>query len=199
MTDLEAANKALVLLGVAPVGSLNDDTQAARTVSRMIGPAKQAVLSEFAWSFALRLAALSPAGGTPPPGWSYSFTMPAGAENIIQVYRGRVTYEDGRHVRTHLTKLNFIVQGGLICTNEADCSVEYTYQNTSIETWSDAAVEAFVTRLASDCAAMLTGGQQNGMALLQKYQYLIGNARGRSAATEDIAPALNTHYIDVRW
>lgn len=199
MTDLEAANKALVLLGVAPVGSLSDDTVAARTMNRMIEPAKLAVLSEFAWSFALRLAALAATAGTPPPGWSHTFGIPGDVENILQVYRGRVTYEDGRHVRTHLVKLNFIVAGGVICTNEADCSLEYTYKNINISSWSDAAVEALVTRLASDCAAALTGGQQNGMALLQKYQYLVANARARSAVTEDIAPMLNTHYIDSRW
>ena len=199
MTDLEAANKALTLLGVSPIGSLSDDTQAARTVSRMIEPAKRAVLSEFAWSFALRLSALARSAAAPPPGFAYAFTRPAGAENVLQVYRGHVSLASGRHTRTHLVKLNFIEQNGMICANETDCSAEYTYLNTGLASWSGAAVEAYVTRLAADCAAALTGGLSAGMTLLQKYQYLIGSARGRSAAAEDLAPILDTHYIDVRW
>jgi len=198
MTDLECANRALHMLGVAPIGSLTDDTQAARVMNGMLPLTKRAVLSEFAWSFALRLDELAESTVPAPPGFSFTFDIPSDVENIIQVYRGRVTIED-RNVRTHLVKLNYIVQGNIICTNERQCSVEYTYANTDLLSWSAAACEALAVRLASDTAAALTGGQENGMTLLQKYQYMAQNAVGRSAAQEDIAPQLNTHYVDSRW
>lgn len=198
MTDLECANRALNMLGVAPVGSLTDDTQSARVMNAMLPLTKKAVLSEFAWSFALKLAVLNKSPVAAPPGFSVTFTMPSDAENIIQVYRGKLTLNEGNW-RTHLIKLNFIIQNGVICTNEEDCSVEYTYSNLTLSSWSAAACEALAVRLASDAAAALTGGQSNGTVLLQKYQYMAQNAVGRSATAEDIAQVLNTHYIDSRW
>ena len=47
MTDLEAANRALVLIGVAPIGALSDASQPARTMRRMLDGTKRVVLSEF--------------------------------------------------------------------------------------------------------------------------------------------------------
>lgn len=198
MTDLECANRALNMLGVAPIGSMYDDTQAARIISGILPLSKKAVLSEFAWSFALKLITLNQVIAALPPGFSVTFSIPSDVENIIQVYRGRLTIEELSR-RTSLVKLNYIVQNNVICTNEKDCSLEYTYSNMDLPSWSSAASEALAVRLASDAAAALTGGLQNGITLLQKYQYMAQNAVGRSAAQEDIAPALNTHYIDSRW
>ena len=47
MTDLEAANRALILIGVAPVGSMSDASQPARTMQRLMDGTKRVVLSEF--------------------------------------------------------------------------------------------------------------------------------------------------------
>lgn len=49
MTDLEAANRALTLLGVAPIGSLSEATQAARVISRLLGETKKAVFADYPW------------------------------------------------------------------------------------------------------------------------------------------------------
>lgn len=199
MTDLECANRALVMLGVAPIGGLGDSTQAARTMSMMLPMSKTAVLSEFAWSFALTMDALVESFDAPPPGFAFTFPIPNSSVKVIQVYRGALSVDELGDRKTHLVKLNFIVQNGLICTNEPKCSVEYTYNNQELETWSAAASEALSVRLASDCASALTGGQQNGMSLLQKYQYMIASAVSSSATDEDLSNILSTHYIESRW
>lgn len=189
MTDLEAANRALGFLGVAPIGALADDTIAARTMNRMLPSTKRAVLSEFAWSFALKMEPLVASTAPPPPGFSVTFDVPADAVNVVQVYRG---------ARIHLHKLHYIVQDGVICANEAAASVEYTYANEDLTTWSAAACEALCLRLASDAAPVLVGGQGVGFNLLEKYQLIVTNARVRSTGTENLAPEQSTHYIDSR-
>lgn len=73
MTDLEAANRALTLLAVEPVGALSENVKAARVVSALLPHCKRVVLSEFPWPFAMRTAPPCPAagpryGGVPVPG-----------------------------------------------------------------------------------------------------------------------------------
>lgn len=198
MTDLEAANKALILLGVNQIGSLNDATAAARTVSRAMASAKLAVLSEFAWSFALKMVNLARSNAPPPPGFAYSFAVPADCENVIQAYRGVVFGESHARPAAAPVKIHFVLQNGVIAANETPAALEYTYRNTNIASWSDAAAEALAARLAADCAAALAGGQQTGQVLLQRYQYLISNARQKSAAAENLPAPPATHYIDSR-
>ena len=194
MTDLEAANKALILLGVAPVGSLSDNTQAARTMNGLIVTTKQAVLSDFAWSFALRLQPLVEITNTetPPPGWSYTWTYPGNAACLYQVYES-----------SHKMKVPFIVVDGttspnVICTNEKGVNVEYTEMVTNLAQWRDGAAEAFVNRLAADAAVALKGSQDMAMGFLQKYSLLLSTARANSVNEEHILQKRATDYIDVR-
>jgi hypothetical protein len=189
MTDIEAANKALALLGVAPVVALTADTQAARTMNRLIEPAKRAVLSEFAWSFALRLARLSASAAEPPDGWKFSFAYPSGAAALYRVYYA----EDGEFM-----KIPFIVQNGVINTNRRPAAAEYTALDLALPAWSDSAAEALTARLASDAAVTLTGSQQMSVSLLEKYSLLINIARANSVHTEYGRQPRPTHYIDVR-
>ena len=63
MTDLEAANRTLILLAVEPVGSLSENVKAARVVSSLLPHCKRVVLNEFPWPLAMRTAPLAPQPG----------------------------------------------------------------------------------------------------------------------------------------
>lgn len=192
MTDLEAANRALILLGVAPVGSLSDTTQAARVMNGLITLTKRAVLSDFAWPFALRLRTLAESTEAAPPGWSHTWVYPGGVACLYQVYES-----------THRMKVPFIVVQGasgtsVICTNERGVSVEYTELVENLALWRGGAAEAFVNRLASDAAVALTGSGENAGAFLQKYSLLLAAARAGAVNEEHVPQQRATHYIDVR-
>ena len=172
MTDLEAANRALVLIGVAPIGALSDASQPARTMRRMLDGTKRVVLSEFPWSFAHRAASLSPTADMPPPGFLHVFVYPSDAVNI-----DRVT--DGLRTLVPFQTL----EGGRIAANVA---------------WRGDVAECFVTRLASDAAATLTGSQQLAMALLEKYYRLVREAQ-QAGVVEEYGPFDRAvDYIAVR-
>ncbi|MDR1019147.1 MAG: hypothetical protein LBL73_00180 [Synergistaceae bacterium] len=187
MTDLEACNKALLLLGVAPIGSLNDDTQNARTVSRLLAPAKSAVLSDFPWSFALSLRGLSSAPAEPPAGYSHSYAYPAGAVNLYAVY------SDNPDI-----KIPFLRAGQYVYTKRPAGGAILTVAETNLNAWSAGAVEALANRLASDAAMALLSDPQMSVSLLEKYRLLVMSAESGSVH-EDYSPATRpTHYIDVR-
>jgi hypothetical protein len=187
MTELEAANKALILLGVAAISGLAENIQAARVMSGLMESTRRAVLSEFPWSFALRLGPLAPSAESAPPGWLYAFEYPAGAAALYQVY-GR-DYSNG--------KIRYITQDGLICTLEQGANAEYTAM-VDLGQWPNQAAEAFANRLASDAATSLTGSPQLAMTLLQKYQLLASMAKGNSMNDEYSPQRKQTHYIDAR-
>jgi hypothetical protein len=187
MTELEAVNKALGLLGVAPVGSLSDDIQAARVMSAIFESTKLAVLAEFPWSFASRREALVPAssGVTPAPGWMYAFEYPAGAAALYQVY-------DGRN-----EKLEYVAENGRISAMRPAALAEYTV-NPPMEDWPQLAAEAFVVRLASDACVTLDGNAQLAMTLLEKYRLMCQAARANSMNEENAPRRRRARYAEAR-
>jgi hypothetical protein len=186
MTELEAANKALTLLGVAPIDDLGEDIQAARVMNGLMESVRRAVLSEFPWSFALRLQPLIQSAEPAPPGWFYTFVYPDASAALYQVYDGR------------MTKIHYIVQDGVICTNRPAANVEYTVM-VPLESWPNLAAEAFVARLASDAAASLAGSPQFSASLLEKYAALVSLAKTNSMNEEYVPHKRPTYYIDVRF
>jgi hypothetical protein len=188
VTDLDAANKALVLLGVTPVASLTQDVQAARVVNSLFETTRLSVLSEFPWSFALRIEPLEEAPGAEIPlGWSFAWTRPAGAASLYRVFdRGY----DG--------KRDYMSANGLIYTRVPDAWAEYADVSAGVKDWPSLAAEAFVVRLASNAAPALNGSPQLAASLLQQYAQFAELAKGGSTNEERVPRPRATHYIDVR-
>lgn len=182
MTDLEAANRALTLLAVEPVGALSENVKAARVVSSLLPHCKRVVLSEFPWPFAMRTAPLVPQPG-PDTG---VFQYPAGALNVRRV------------IDLVNSSKRFKVEGPLIYCDIQWGKAEYTADVQDLGAWSVQVLECLVTRLASDAASTLTGSPQMAMSLLEKYAMLAKLAMQTAAAEERMEQPRNTDYIDAR-
>lgn len=190
MTELEAANKALALLGVAPIGSLNDGTNAARTVKRLLPLTMKAVLSEFAWSFAVRLQPLSLLNEAAPAGYLYVCEYPADAVYVKEVYD-----DCRRKVRYDVTNA-----GGKkkICTSRMPLNAECVI-DVPLNSWDNLAADALTYRLASDCASALNQSIGVANALLERYSLLAAMARNASTTEGEDRVQSRTRYIDVRF
>lgn len=189
MTELEAANRALMLLGVAPIGSLGDSTQAARCMNLLMDGTKKAVLCEFPWAFALRIEPLTATGGS-IPGCANIYAKPSGALEVRRIYN-----DAGTAIR------EFRVVGGLIGTNGAASKVEYVANVSDLNTWPVPMAECLAARLASDAAMTLTGAAGLASMLMQKYMTLASHAAQTSIAEEQ--PPINRakdhrDYVNVR-
>ena len=182
MTDLEAANRALILLAVEPVNSLSENVKAARVVSTLLPHCKRVVLNEFPWPFAMRTASLVLHSG-PDAG---VFRYPAGALNVCQV------------IDLVNSVKPFRVEGPLIYCDIQWGKAKYTADVQDLGQWPAQVLECLVTRLASDAANMLTGSPQLAMSLLEKYAMLVRLAMQTAAAEERMEQPRNTDYIDAR-
>lgn len=188
MTDLEVVNRALTFIGVAPIGSLNDNTQTARVMAALLPDTKRVVLNEFPWSFAMRIDPLVASSSPAPAGYSYAFEYPAGALNVQRVYdatgfRGVAEYR---------------VIGNVIGANVPSGTVEYTAFVEDVSSWPRQIAECLTTRLASDAATALTGSMQVSMGLLEKYMTLARVASQTSVVEENVPPARVTDYVQAR-
>jgi hypothetical protein len=192
MTDLEVVNRALTLIGVEPIGTLSDNTKAARTMNALLPECKKVVLNEYPWSFATRIEELAAAGGTPPAGYSYLYAYPTGALNVTRVYSGT----DFKGVAEFRVLGNG--SSNVIAANVAGGKVEYTADVEDVGTWPRQIAECLCTRLASDAATALTGSPQLAMTMLQKYASLAQGAAQTSVVEENIPPLRATDYVTAR-
>jgi len=189
MTELEAANRALMALGVETITSLSADTKPARVMSALMHNTKPLVLNEFPWTFALALKTYtqSDTGTSPLADFACSVPYPAGALNVRSVVDG-VT---GRPAP-------FRVVGSSILTDAASGVIEYTANVSALSSWPQQVAECLVLRLASDAAAALTGSVQFASAMLDRYMMMARYAAQTSAVEERTPFAAPTDYIDAR-
>lgn len=191
MTDLDIVNKALLLIGVEPIGSLKDHSKTARVMSALLPETKRVVLNEFPWTFALRIVPLTKKTGVTVSGYEYFYSFPSDALNVQRVYndtgyRGIAEYR---------------VVNNTIATHIASGSLEYTAYVDDVTQWPAQVLECLVNRLASDAATSLTGQPQLATALLQKYMTLASHAAQVSVTEENIPPmraADHNHYVQAR-
>jgi hypothetical protein len=192
VTDLQAANKALTLISVEPIGSLSDNGKAARTMNALLPDCKRVVLNEFPWSFATRIEPLTDAAGTPPGGYLKLFAYPTGALSVNRVYSDT----DFKGV----AEFRVLNQGGglVIAANVEAGNVEYTLDIQDLATWPMQIAECLVNRLASDAATALSGDARMAISLLEKYSALARAASQTSVVEENVPPMRAVDYIAAR-
>ena len=184
MTDLDVVNKALILIGVEPIGSLLDHSKVARVMNALLPDTKRVVLNEFPWTFALRIVPLKAKTGVTVDGYQYTFQYPSDALNIQRVYddsgyRGVAEYR---------------VVNGTIAAHISSGTLEYVAYVDDINEWQTQVVECLVNRLASDAASSLSGNPQLANSLLQKYMTLASHASQVSVSEENIPPMRASDY-----
>ncbi|MBQ6909200.1 MAG: hypothetical protein IJQ29_03725 [Synergistaceae bacterium] len=187
MTDIQIVNRALVLIGVEPIGALNDHSKTARIMSGLLPQTKRTVLNEFPFTFSLRIEPLSATSGS-VAGYSNVFKKPTDCLNVTRVYSG-----DSFHA-----PVEFRIVGDRIAANVTSGSVEYTIYIDNVDTWPQHIQECLATRLASDAAVSLTGNPNLSTALLQKYMTLANHAAQTSVNEENISPIRMSDYLQTR-
>jgi len=177
MTELEAVNRAFILLGVAPQSNLNNDVHAARIASRSIDLSRRAVLAEFPWTFSLRLAALA-IGGTPAPGWINSYTYPNDVAVLWDIYR-EIEGDHTVHWELYdrdIERIKYQTNGTNIFTNHAPAFIEYGI-DLPLSEFPVILKEAVVHKVAADMAGTLTGSEQISISMLRRYMGILNQAK----------------------
>lgn len=201
MTELDIANAALVEIGAAPIGSLQDSSINARTVARLLPVCMETVLTEYPWTFALSMATLSLSSFAPPGGYRYAYDFPVGGKYIRRVYA-----DDYKALPFQVYKLQ-VGTGKAIATYDPVVSCEYTL-DIPVDSWPGLVVSALIARLGSDMALQVQGAAGSKQIMYEKYNDIIARAQNLSLMDENFMRNVQQKegkvhriddYISVRW
>ena len=154
----EIVNKALTLVGAAPVVNIDDDAENARVVNRVYELSLKSILSEAPWNFALRRSLL--AQTTDVPDWY----------DTGEVYVYQRPNECIRIFRANDDDATWKVLGETIVSDTDDLGVEYVYYLNTPSKYSSSFVEAFVDKLCADIAFMILNSKTVAETFLEKYE-----------------------------
>lgn len=198
-SETEIANLAISHLGVGKeISDLTTDrSQEALACRRFYATARDQVLRDFAWPFAMKTVALGLVEEDPNDEWGYSYRYPSDAVELRRIIsgerndnrQGRVPYRIGRDA-----------SGLLIFTDEEDAELEYTLRETDTGRYPADFVMALSLRLAVYIAPRLTAGDpfKLSMRALDLYNYELSQARANAANEEQPEEPPESEFIRER-
>ena len=186
-------NQALSWLGGSLITDItvSEDSNEWRLCSANYEPLRDAVLTEYEWTFAV--TRITPAAATDPAngGFSKAFTIPATALRVLQVTS--IVEENTASSATGLgrySKVEWLREGDLIMVNGAESIYARVIQQVTDTTkFSPAFDQALAARIAMDIALPLTNSRllQRDMASLYgeklRVAASIDGLQGRSTRT----------------
>jgi hypothetical protein len=170
MTKVEIINKALTLIGAAPIVNITDDTNNARIMNRVYDLSLRSILSETCWNFATKrklLATSTTALEWYDEGVSTVYARPS---DVVRIFS---TNDDNAIWRE---------EGDYIISDTAGLGVKYVYYLDTPSKYPASFVDAFVDRLASDAAFMILNNSNIAQKYLEKYEKVsLSKARSENA------------------
>jgi hypothetical protein len=88
LNDIELVSRALIRIGAAPIQSFEDQTAQAEIAAAIYAPARDALLSSYAWGFATGQVALSRLDTPPLADYQYAYALPLDFLRAISVGAG---------------------------------------------------------------------------------------------------------------
>ena len=188
-------NLALNLLGVsAPIQNANEltDTRAI-LLNNQYELARDTVLKDYDWNFAMRFKDLALTGNkSPNPNYEYEFAYPN------DCIAARAILDETGKEKKFLIATN--TDGTkTILANISPCTLRYTRLVTQETTYTSEFVLAIAQFLASLTSDVITGSSEKGNNALKKYQMFIEKGKVQNATEGTESDEDDTTYIDSRY
>ncbi len=184
-SEVSVANRALALVGEAPIVSFADASKAARTVNACYEDIRDEVLRDHPWNSAKARAQLAALATAPLFGWDLAYAWPADALRILRVndelWDGATGWEvEGRNILTDWL---------------APIDVEYVRKETDPNVWDPMLRSAIVLRLAAEICEPITHDEAKAARLTQGYERM----KVRAAITDGLEEEVVEDDFDDTW
>jgi hypothetical protein len=189
-TTTEIANLALGHILAGRIGNLESEKSEEANVCRVyFSIVQEAVLRDFPWHFASRIAALNLVAEAPNEEWLFSYRLPVEAVKFGRILSGKSPEQEAEGDPVPY-RIASDASGQLVYTDKEEAQAEYTVRNPNPSSWPPDFTLAFSLRLASYIAPSLTEGDPNrlGLRALQLYEAEIGRARAAAANERNLKP-----------
>ena len=178
-SEVSICNRALRVLGVAPIMALGEDSKAGSWAQETYADLRDALLAEYPWNFAIWRAVLAASNVAPAWGHQFLYPLPADCLRVLAV-------EGEPEARIE----PYRIEGRAIATDApAPLRIRYIARVTDPAQFGPLFVDALAARLAAEGAFHFTGSTSREEQLRQAYRELAANAR-RYDAQEGTAEAL---------
>ena len=144
LNDIGLCSRALIKIGAKPIASFMDGSAESEIAGLLYGPARDGVLSSYAWSFATAQVKLVRLEATPVADYQYAYQLPN------DFLRARSAGSNGRG-----RGLNFRIFRDTLQTDAEDVVLTYIYRvaEENCPAYFDAVV---ITRLSAEFCIPLT-------------------------------------------
>lgn len=172
-SQTEIANLALGHFGQSRITDITQNSPAAEAVRDCWSIARDATLRAHHWNFATARAALGPLAEAPLFEFSHQYLLPADYRRLVSV----------NDIAAGTRDCPFVVEGGLLLTNENTCRMVYVRNVLETERWDSDFVVAFSFQLAELVAPRLSNDGGYAARIAQRRE-LAGLTAMLSDATE---------------
>lgn len=186
-SEIQICNLAISRVGDELITSFDDGTTASDLCALHYEPARDAVLEDHLWSFALERASLARLTDAPVNKYAYKYQLPPD------------------HIRTIITDLDeysipWTREGNTILTDEEAVYLVYIKQVTDVTQFSALFVQALSLFIASRIAYPITNKSRMAMEILNEYDLLFDKAvTSDGQQTPDLLDEVDaTTLIEVR-
>ena len=174
-SDVQICNLALQKLGQPALISLTDNSRAGRECANAYAPARDAVLRDHPWNFAIERASLAELSMAPAWGYGHQYQLPGDCLRVLEV-------EDD-------AQFPWKLEGGrLLCDAGAPLYIRYVKRISDPTLFDSLFVHALAARLAYELAEPLTQSNTKKDQAAQDYAALLRMAKradGQEGSPDD--------------
>lgn len=179
-TEVSIGNRALQILGAAPVISLTEENNRARALQVAFAAVRDAELHRRNWRFAIKRTTLPALSTTPDSGYAYQYQVP---NDYLRLLPGGdlIPLADLTDYRSAPSAL-WSIEGDRILTDVgAPLSIRYIARITDASKFSASFAEALSARLAWECCDAITQSDSKQQLAERRYTMAIREARRANA------------------
>lgn len=191
-TQTSIANRALQLLGSAPISSIQENSRGAKAMNRAYMPVLLSELRKNYWNFAIKRVSLPADAVGPSFGRSQYFTLPpdflrtAPPDQIYGTSGGGTPVNNqtlsGSPIITGSPQMDWQIEGNKISTNQsAPLNLRYISSDVTESMFDPCFDEAFSAALAMMCCEELTQSNSKMQSCMQIYDNAIETAKKENA------------------
>lgn len=186
-SKVEICNRALQILGEAPITSLSDGSKAAASCNLAYDPVRKALLRSHPWSCAIKRASLAE---TTAPAWgrAHAYNLPSDFLRLHDDY-----YEDNA-----LTKDWEIEQRQILTDDVSPLYIRYIYDLDDPNTMDALFREALSATMAYQMAEYITQSNSKVAAAEKAMKTAIREARRTNAIEKSATPPPDPSWITGR-
>jgi hypothetical protein len=186
LNDVALCARALIRLGAAPITSFADGTAESEIAGALFGPARDALLSAYPWTFAIGQLALTPLMTPPVADYANAYQLP------VDYLRAVSAGGNGRG-----RGLNYRICRGALHTDSESVTLTYVFRPEE-EEFPPYFDSALIARLAAEFCIPVTENTSRAEALYRVAETEFARARQIDAQQDTPNKLENFTLIDVR-